>query len=73
MGSNTRVYDKFQGYTLADCACDACLHYPGKNKPCPLEVCCCAEEKAEAIKREVAVENQLATASVRRLTAGRFD
>jgi len=52
MGSNTRIYNRWQGYTLADCACEYCANYPGKDKPCPLEVCCCAEERREAFLRE---------------------
>lgn len=30
-----------------------CLHYQGKGKPCPLDTCCRAEEKREALKREL--------------------
>jgi len=63
MGQNTRIYEKFQGYTTADCSCDYCLY---KTKAgCSLEVCCCIEEKAEALMREVAAENRLAAASVK--------
>jgi hypothetical protein len=65
MGSNTRIYDKFESWSTDDCACEACLYYPGKSKPCPRKVCCCAEEKTEALRREVAAENILATASVK--------
>lgn len=39
-------------YTLADCSCKYCLYYQGKKKPCPLPVCCCAEEKRLAMERE---------------------
>ncbi|MCL2218126.1 MAG: hypothetical protein FWB91_14075 [Defluviitaleaceae bacterium] len=68
MGQNTRIYQKFQGYSTEDCSCDYCLY---KTKAgCSLEVCCCAEEKAEALLREVAAENQLAAESVKR---GRFN
>ena len=63
-GQFTRIYDKFKGYSLDDCACENCIHYAGKSKTCPLEVCCCASEKAEALRREVAAENRLAAASV---------
>ena len=62
---NTRIVDKFEGYSLEDCACELCVHFAGDGNPCPLEVCCCAEEKAEALLRKVAVENKLAAASVR--------
>lgn len=43
--------NKFTGYTLEDCACELCLHYAGRGKPCPLETCCCEDEKQEAIAR----------------------
>jgi len=63
MGQNTRVYEKFQGYTTEDCSCDYCLY---KTKAgCSLAVCCCADEKTKALFREVAAENQSAAASVR--------
>ena len=63
MGQNTRVYNKFVGYSTEDCSCDYCLY---KTKDgCLQEVCCCAEEKAEALRREVAVENRLAAASAK--------
>ena len=65
MGSNTRIYDKFEHWSLADCACEACLNYPGKEQQCPRQVCCCAEEKAEALLHEIAAENRLAAASVK--------
>jgi hypothetical protein len=68
MGQNTRIYEKFQGYSTEDCSCDYCLY---KLKAgCSLAVCCCATEKAEALLRDVAAENQLAAASVR---GGRFN
>lgn len=41
---------KFQ-YSMEDMECQYCLHYKGKRKPCPLDVCCCAEEKQEAMRR----------------------
>lgn len=65
MGQNTRIYEKFQGYSTGDCSCDYCLY---KTKAgCSLAVCCCVAEKAEALLREVAAENQLAVASARGL------
>jgi len=63
MGQNTMIYDKFQGYSTEDCSCDYCLY---KTKDgCSLEICCCADEKAEALRREVAAENALALASTK--------
>jgi hypothetical protein len=38
-------------YTLDDLDCQYCLHYQGKDEPCPLEVCCCEDEKREVIER----------------------
>ena len=64
MGSNTRIFDKFEHWSLADCACEACLYYQGKKKPCQRQICCCAEERAGALRREVAEENRLAATSV---------
>ena len=52
MGNTTRIYNRWQGYTLADCSCIFCVNYAGRDKPCPLEVCCCEEERREAYLRE---------------------
>lgn len=52
MTEYTRRYNRFKGYTLKDCACEYCLHFAGRKKPCPLEVCCCADEKRQAIEHE---------------------
>lgn len=43
--------DSFSGYTLEDCACIYCF-YRKKKEPCPLPVCCCAEEKRLAREKE---------------------
>lgn len=43
--------DKFAGYSAEDCKCQYCLHYAGKGKPCPLELCCCEDEKKQALER----------------------
>ena len=53
MNGNTRIYNRFKGYTVEDCSCIYCLHYVRANVPCPLETCCCEEERWEAIKREL--------------------
>ena len=52
MSNNTRIYNRWQGYTLDDCARIYCVNYAGKDQPCPLEVCCCTEERCEAFLRE---------------------
>lgn len=49
-----KILSRFKGYTLEDCDCVYCLHYQGRSNPCPLESCCCAEEKAEALKKMAA-------------------
>lgn len=43
--------NKFDGYTLEDCACEYCLHY-AEGQPCPPDTCCCADEKQEAVLRQ---------------------
>jgi len=48
-----RIYSKFEFWSVADCACELCQYYR-KNRPCPLDVCCCADIKDEAIRREQA-------------------
>ena len=62
--NSTHIFDKFKCWSVADGACEFCIHYPGKNKPCPHEICYCAEEKSEALRREAADENRLAVAFV---------
>lgn len=55
MKQNTRIYNKWQGYTLADCDCKYCVYYGGKRKSkiiCLTEKCVCADEIREAAKRE---------------------
>ncbi|NBI16616.1 hypothetical protein D1841_13450 [Neglecta sp. X4] len=50
-----RIYNKWQGYSLADCDCQYCLYYGGKKKGerfCLSEKCVCLEEICEAIGRE---------------------
>ena len=51
-GSGTRIYNKFEHWSVADCDCTQCKHYAGKGKPCPLEKCCIADIKEEAIRRD---------------------
>ena len=52
MGSSTRIYDKFEWWSVADCDCSRCVNYRGKKHPCPLEVCCIADIREEAYRRE---------------------
>lgn len=53
MGPNTRIYHRFTGYTLEDCACCYCLHYDGKRKGCTVEPCCCLSERLQAMAQEI--------------------
>lgn len=55
MKNNTKIYNKWQGYTLADCDCRHCLYYGGKRKSkviCLADSCVCKEEIKEARRRE---------------------
>lgn len=55
MKGNTKIYNKFKGYSLADCACEYCLYYGGKRSgkvTCLSEECVCKEEIADAKCRE---------------------
>ena len=52
--NTTRIHDKFEFWSVADCACELCQFYRGKNRPCPLDACCCADIKEEAMRREQA-------------------
>ena len=49
--------NRFTGYSLEDCDCSLCLHYAGKRNSCPLDTCCCEDEKMEAIVRGQATPN----------------
>jgi hypothetical protein len=55
LSDNTRIYNRFKGYTVKDCDCTYCLYYVQKSKSCSLEKCCCENERNEAIKRERAI------------------
>jgi len=63
---NTRIISTFENNSLDDHTCEHCIHYAEHGEQCPPEVCCCAKEKTEALTREIAAENTLAAASVRR-------
>jgi len=45
VSKETHIYNRFKGYTAADCDCRYCLHYGGKKKGCLIPVCCCLEER----------------------------
>ena len=49
------IYDRWEGYTVEDCACEYCLNFGGiKNREvqCLAEECVCKEELKAAIRRE---------------------
>ncbi|MCL2853109.1 MAG: hypothetical protein FWE20_08775 [Defluviitaleaceae bacterium] len=71
MGSNTKIYDKFQGYTSDDCQCIYCQHFKGKKQGCSLAECCCAEEKVQALMREQGLEREDAEGLVTESRAGK--
>ena len=54
MGNNTRIYNRFEWWSVADCDCQFCVHYRGKKRPCSLEVCCVEDIRQEAFQREQA-------------------
>ena len=51
---STRIYNKFEFWSVADCACELCPFYSEKDRKCTLDVCCCADIKEEAVRREMA-------------------
>ncbi len=53
-GDNTRIYNRFEFWSVADCDCTLCQFYGGKKRPCLLESCCCEDIRAEALRREQA-------------------
>ena len=54
-GTGTRIYNKFEHWSVENCACIHCVNYAGTGKPCPLDKCCIEDIKQEAIQREAAV------------------
>ena len=52
--STARIYNKFDFWSIADCACEFCPFYSEKGRKCTLDVCCCADIKEEAVRREMA-------------------
>lgn len=55
MKQNTRIYNKWKGYTLADCDCKYYVYYGGKRKgkiTCLTEKCVCEEEIRQAAECE---------------------
>ena len=63
MGPNTRIYGRFTGYTVKDCACEYCLYYGGKRRGCMVESCCCLKERLQALTREYRVKEETSIGS----------
>lgn len=54
MKRNTKIYNRFTGYTLENCDCKYCAFYGGKKKGkivCLTDKCCCEGKRAEAYRR----------------------
>jgi len=49
---NTHISNRFEYWSVADCACEYCQFYIKKGRSCKLETCCCSDIREEAIKRE---------------------
>ena len=62
-GSGTRIYNKFEHWSVADCECIHCQHYAGKGKPCPLEKCSIDDIRQEAQRREALQNGEAVTAA----------
>ena len=56
MTDNTYIYNRFSGYTTEDCSCEWCL-YVARGRRCTLDICCCIDERAEALDREHGATN----------------
>lgn len=54
MKNNTKIYNRFKGFTLEDCDCRYCLYYGGRRKGnvnCLADECVCADEIRQAKER----------------------
>ena len=52
--NSTRILNRFKWWSVTDCDCAYCL-YSDKGRPCSREVCCIADIKQEALRREQGV------------------
>jgi len=57
MNKNTLIYNRFEWWRVADCACELCVHYRGKKCGCELAKCAVEDIRAEALRREQAAQN----------------
>ena len=47
-----------KGYYLDDCDCTLCEYYGSKSRKCKIPICCCAEEKWDAVANNRLVREQ---------------
>ena len=52
MGSNKRIYNRFEWWSVEDCACEYCVFYQGRSYQCPFIACPVEDVLQEAIRRE---------------------
>lgn len=45
-----KVIDGKYIYSMEDCHCGDCLHFKSKTGGCKVDVCCCMDEKLEAVR-----------------------
>jgi len=57
MKNQTRIYDRFEWWSVADCACENCLYWKGAKRGCSLTACSCEDIRQEAVRREQAAQN----------------
>jgi len=57
VGNNTRIYDRFEWWSVADCSCEYCAHYRGKKRGCSLDACAVEDIRQEALRREQTADN----------------
>ena len=67
MTSNKRIHNRFEYWSVDDCACVYCINYKGKKRPCPLDTCCIEDIRQEAIRREAGGLANLSSKKERRI------
>ena len=60
----TRIYNRFEFWSVEDCDCKYCPNFNAKSKLCPLDVCAIADIKQEAVRREQQQNNAILTQSL---------
>jgi len=48
---NTRYVNRWHGYYIEDCLCCYCQYNRGAKRGCSLDMCCCINEKLDALMR----------------------